>query len=238
MTSPRVIIYGGKGALGSVCVKYFKEKGFWVGSIDLRANDEAQHNVIVTKLTDLNEQADEISSAIGNALDGNKVDGIICVAGGWAGGNAKNDAFIKNTNMMCQQSIWSSVISANLAAHFLKEGGLLTLTGAIPALEGTPGMIGYGMAKAAVHQLTKSLGAKDGGLPDGAKVVAILPQTLSTPMNKKWMADADQTAWTPLEFVADLFHIWMTEESNCPKSGSLVKLETKDDKTACTCVEE
>ena len=27
--------------------------------------------------------------------------------------------------------------------------------------------------------------------------------TLDTPMNRKWMPDADQTAWTPLEFVAE-----------------------------------
>jgi len=36
-------------------------------------------------------------------------------------------------------------------------------------------MIGYGLAKAAVHQLTKSLGASGSGLPAGAGVVAILP---------------------------------------------------------------
>ena len=39
--------------------------------------------------------------------------------------------------------------------------------GAKPALAGTPGMIGYGMAKAAVHQLVKSLAAKKSGLPEG-----------------------------------------------------------------------
>jgi len=27
--------------------------------------------------------------------------------------------------------------------------------------------------------------------------------TLDTPMNRKWMPDADQTTWTPLEFVAE-----------------------------------
>jgi NAD(P)-dependent dehydrogenase (short-subunit alcohol dehydrogenase family) len=37
------------------------------------------------------------------------------------------------------------------------------------------GMIGYGMAKAAVHQLVKSLADTDSGLPQNAKAVAILP---------------------------------------------------------------
>lgn len=63
-------------------------------------------------------------------------------------------------------------------------------------------MIGYGMAKAAVHHLTKSLAHKESGLPNDALVVAILPITLDTPMNRKWMPNADFGTWTPLEFVA------------------------------------
>lgn len=72
-------------------------------------------------------------------LNGEKVDGIICVAGGWAGGNAVHKDFIKNCEMMWKQSVWSSTIAASIAAHHLKEGGFLSLTGAKAALEGTPG---------------------------------------------------------------------------------------------------
>ena len=36
-------------------------------------------------------------------------------------------------------------------------------------------MLGYGMAKAAVHQLVKGLAEEKGGLPPSASVVAILP---------------------------------------------------------------
>lgn len=64
-------------------------------------------------------------------------------------------------------------------------------------------MIGYGMAKAAVHQLTKSLAAEGGGLPAQSLVASILPVTLDTPMNRKWMPKADTSTWTPLEFLAE-----------------------------------
>lgn len=36
-------------------------------------------------------------------------------------------------------------------------------------------MIGYGMAKAAVHQLVKSMAASKSGMPDNSTVMAILP---------------------------------------------------------------
>lgn len=104
---------------------------------------------------------------------------------------------------MWRQSVWTSTISAAVAAHHLKDGGLLALTGANPALQGTPGMIGYGMAKAAVHQLTRSLAGKDSGLPADSLVVSILPVTLDTPMNRKWMPKADFSTWTPLTEVAE-----------------------------------
>jgi len=59
----------------------------------------------------------------------------------------KSKDFIKNANLMMQQSVWTSYIAASLAPHFLREKGLLVLTGAQPALSATPGMIGYGVAK-------------------------------------------------------------------------------------------
>ena len=71
---------------------------------------------------------------------------------------------------MWKQSVWSSTISAKLANKHLMNGGLLVLPGAQPALKGTAGMMGYGMAKAAVHQLTKSLAEPKSGLPENAKV--------------------------------------------------------------------
>ena len=62
-------------------------------------------------------------------------------------------------------------------AKYMLEG-CLVLPGAQPALGGTPGMMGYGMAKAAIHQLTKSLASADSGLPLDAKTFALLPITL------------------------------------------------------------
>lgn len=63
-------------------------------------------------------------------------------------------------------------------------------------------MIGYGMAKAAIHQLTKSLAGENSGLPPNSLVASILPVTLDTPMNRKWMKNADTSSWTPLEYIA------------------------------------
>lgn len=48
--------------------------------------------------------------------------------------------FIQSCERMWKQSVWTSVIAANLAAKHLKEEGLLQLTGAKACLESTPGL--------------------------------------------------------------------------------------------------
>ncbi|XP_068149546.1 dihydropteridine reductase [Drosophila tropicalis] len=226
MSAGRVVIYGGKGALGSACVDHFKANNYWVGSIDLSENEKADVSIVVPRDANWPDQEAAVVSKVGDSLNGQKLDAVICVAGGWAGGNAEKD-LAKNADLMWRQSVWTSSISAAVAAHHLKDGGLLALTGAKPALEGTPGMIGYGMAKAAVHQLTRSLGAEKSGLPTGSLVVSILPVTLDTPMNRKWMPKADFGTWTPLTEVAQLFDKWTKNEER-PKTGSLLQLITKN----------
>ncbi|NP_001018534.1 dihydropteridine reductase [Danio rerio] len=229
----KVIVYGGKGALGSACVQYFKAKHWWVASIDLSANEEANANVTVKMTESFTEQANQVTADVGDLLGEEKVDAIFCVAGGWAGGSAKAKTLFKNADLMWKQSVWTSTICSHLATKHLREGGLLTLAGAKAALGPTAGCIGYGMAKASVHQLCQSLSAPNSGLPPGSAAVAILPVTLDTPMNRKFMPDADVSCWTPLEYITELFYKWTTGESR-PPSGTLMQLVTADGKTEAT----
>ena len=84
-------------------------------------------------------QESGVLTSVTSLLHGEKLDAVICVAGGWAGGNATSGDLVKNSDMMWRQSVWSSVIAASLAAQHLKEGGVLSLPGAKPALGPTPG---------------------------------------------------------------------------------------------------
>jgi dihydropteridine reductase len=221
----KVLIYGGRGALGSALVDFFKSKNWWVASVDFVENDKADLNILLTNNLNLDGQATLVSNGMSEGI---QLNGIVSVAGGWAGGNLASKTFLKSAEQMLEQSVWSSYIAASLAPKFLMENGLLVLTGAQPALKPTPGMIGYGVAKAAVHHLVKSIGADKGGLPAGGNAYAILPVTLDTPMNRKWMT-YDET-WTPLEDVAKILYGWLNKEG-LPPNGSLVQLITKGGKT-------
>jgi dihydropteridine reductase len=232
MSAGNVLVYGGRGALGRTLVSFFKAKAFWVLSIDLVASDEADANVVVDPKASWTEQEQMLLSSVSSMNVG--FDAILCVAGGWAGGSASNDDMIKNADLMWRQSVWSSALAARLASRCMKQGGLLQLTGARPCVGATPGMMGYGMAKAAVHQLTKSLANPEkAGLPIGVVTVAILPVTLDTPMNRKFMPDADMSTWTSMDYLAQLFFDWV-QGIGRPASGSLVEIVTASGKTTLT----
>lgn len=228
MSSGKVIVYGGRGALGSIVVEDFKKAGYWVLNVDLNSNEAADANVLASiGAKELSEQSELVLKGCAELLADSKVDAVISVAGGWAGGNADSADFLKNVDLCVKQSVWTSAITAKLAANYVKEGGLVVLPGAAAAQAGTSGMIGYGAAKAYVHQMTKSLAGENSGLPAGVGVFATCPITIDTPMNRKWMAGADFGTWTTREFISDLFMQWM-EADKRPENGSLVSMVTKD----------
>ena len=206
----------------------------WIVSIDLKENAKASENILVAVDQSLQEQQASIDKKLEELLSGGlKLNAILNVAGGWAGGSASSPQLLANADLMWKQSVWSSLIASSLASRYLTENGLLTLPGAACAINSapTPGMLGYGMAKAAVHQLVKSLSHPDAGLPRNTHTLALAPIMLDTPMNRKWMPDADTSTWTSLTFIAELFEQWLNAEEQRPKNGSIVKLTTANGQT-------
>ncbi|KAI8374515.1 uncharacterized protein BYT42DRAFT_499937 [Radiomyces spectabilis] len=216
----QLAVYGGSGGLGRVLVNYFKSKGYSVINIDLVENTDADRNAIVNGQSSMEEQGSQVMDALNSLLKDNKLDAILCVAGGWAG-------FLKSANLMIKQSVESSCIAAHIATKYLKQNGLLALTGAAAAADATPGMIGYGIAKSAVHHLVKDLAGANSGLPTDAKVTAICPITIDTPMNRKAMPQADISTWTPPEHIAKQLHDYLTGATPL-ENGKLIKVVTQN----------
>ena len=60
----------------------------WVGSIDLAPNEEADSNVVLEPSESWTAQEAVVTQKVEELLAGEKIDALLCVAGGWAGGNA------------------------------------------------------------------------------------------------------------------------------------------------------
>jgi dihydropteridine reductase len=224
------LVYGGAGALGKSLVSLLVKKNIKVISIDIAANLEASHNIVPIGMN-FQESATFIDGSLKQIIKDDKLIGVFNVAGGWCGGSIKSKDLIQNCESMLQASVHTSIIAGQIASRYMKTGGLLILPGAYAAFQSTPKAIAYGVAKAAVHHLVKSLGSSDSGLPDKSVVVGILPITLDTPMNRKGMPNADFTNWTPTEELAQKIIDW-SDGHETPKSGSFIKIETVKGKTS------
>jgi dihydropteridine reductase len=78
---------------------------------------------------------------VDDILHDDKLDALICVAGGWAGGNAASkrnhfccllcklhvlsnlslSEFVTNCDLMWKQSVWTSVLASRLASRHLSR---------------------------------------------------------------------------------------------------------------------
>ena len=106
--SGRVLVYGGRGALGSEIVTKFKQSGWWVANIDITANTTADENIVVEGDT-WQGQEENVATSVKTVLGDDKLDAVICVAGGWAGGSPASRDFVKNSEAM-----WRSTVQAQL----------------------------------------------------------------------------------------------------------------------------
>jgi len=216
---PSVLIWGGSGSLGSVVVKSFKDIGWTTYSVDFRGSDIADQSLVIK-----GSGKDDISGVL-TALGSAMFDTIITVAGGFAMGKVGDDNMWATVEKMLSMNLWSALATAHVAAKTLKEGGLLVLTGAMAALNPTPTLLAYGIAKAACHHLIKSLSIEESGLPKGTTVVALLPIMLDTPPNREAMPGADTRTWTPLEVISEKLAQWGSGKER-PPTGSFLEVKT------------
>lgn len=229
MSIRRALIYGANGALGKDVLGVFARKGWKVHAVDVSpiAAPAALYSGSTLLSPSMSIQ-DQLDAVRGDVKD-QSFHAVINIAGGWAGGNAADPSTAAATELMLRQSIWSSMVSVNIAATLGQKDVLLVLPGSAGARNPTSFMLGYGLAKAGVHHLVKSVASDPSVLPAGACVLGMLPSVLDTPGNRKAMPDVDRSTWVPTEFVAGELAAW-AEGVSRPTTGTLVVFEWENGK--------
>ncbi|CUF10597.1 quinonoid dihydropteridine reductase, putative [Bodo saltans] len=230
--SRTALVLGANGALGKDVIRAFASKKWQIFGADVSAPSSDIHKFLLSSTVLKPEWSiEELQNALLKETAQNKFDAVVNVAGGWAGGSVADASTAAATELMLRQSVWTSVAAAHIASVRGNENVFCALTGsAAAAAGGTAGMVGYGLAKAAVHHLVSSVAADPSKMPKGSTVIGVLPVTLDTPGNRAGMPDADFSAWTPTMTVAELLVKW-SEGISRPENGTLASWETKAGKS-------
>jgi dihydropteridine reductase len=171
---------------------------------------------------------------------------IVCAAGGWQGDPPGDGAALTanadaTQDVQAAAAVLQTMLDVNLlpalataltVQHCRAPGdSLVVFMGATAALQATPGMLGYGVSKAATHHVVQTLAAATNATNTAkhhpTTIVGILPTTLDTPSNRRAAGPgADTASWTPPSALCHKLGDWWKRPSLRPHSGALVKVHT------------
>mmetsp|Transcript_1662 Transcript_1662/g.2941 ORF Transcript_1662/g.2941 Transcript_1662/m.2941 type:complete len:307 (-) Transcript_1662:183-1103(-) len=259
------LVVGSSGCLGSTVAKYLsREEHMNVIGADVvspDADDSTLHDfVLLSPNSTLTELTENLAEGVEEGLSGESLSAIVVASGAWQMdptppthvGSSQEPAQIYGDAMETMMKInFNPVAAAGYIAHaYMGPQGLFVVMGATAALQPTPGMIGYGVSKAAAHFYVQTLGATTGLAQtsktlrqearkarkpypslDSLSVIGILPTMLDTPSNRLAIPDGNFEEWTKPMDIAKEIGTWISSQPLRPHSGSLVKVFTNTEGT-------
>jgi len=215
MAEQTIFITGATGGLGSVVVPYFLEKGWRVIAVvseENAKNKREGHPLLDVQVVDLTDER-----AVGTLISWliqhyGTIDAALMLAGGYVAGGVA-DATGNEVKTMFAINFETAYYAVRpVYNQMLAQGkGRIVLMGARPALETSAGKtsVAYALSKSLLFQLAEILNADAKGKDVVTHVV--VPSTIDTPNNRKWISNADFDSWVKPEALAEIFHIICTE---------------------------
>jgi hypothetical protein len=112
----KILFIGGSGQLGKKMVDIFKNS-YAVSNIDFAENKNAAFNFLLDKNLNAIENNKKVIEKFKQLNNSYKA--IIVTAGGWVGGNIKDDDYFDKCLQMMNVCLYPSLLGAHLATKYL-----------------------------------------------------------------------------------------------------------------------
>lgn len=214
-----LLIFGSSGALGERVTKVFIEKNYHrIYLFDFKHKSIAQTNVkqIIVKDLSVEENVKKAFSEISPSKE--KIFYLFSTIGGFTGGKKIWETETGDFDRMINMNLKTSFLIAKYFSILVKEShsGSICLTAAYTGLDAEAGKAVYGISKAGVIHLVKTLSEE--GKIINLSANAIAPYIIDTPANREWMKNTDFEKWISPEdigeFVNSLFQNYPAVSGN------------------------
>jgi 3-oxoacyl-[acyl-carrier protein] reductase len=216
-----VLVTGASGALGSAVVDAFLAAGASVTAVSRSVDGQPARDRLRWFAADLSSSAGA-EGAVGAALEhGGRLDVLAHILGGFAGGTPTFETDDATFEKMITLNLRAAFFAVRAALPKMLDNGYgrIVAVGSRVGIETAPGLSAYGVSKAGLHALIRTVAeeVKDKGVT--ANVV--LPSVIDTPVNRKAMAGADFGRWVAPASLARQI-LWLASEEARDVSGALV----------------
>jgi NAD(P)-dependent dehydrogenase (short-subunit alcohol dehydrogenase family) len=176
----------------------------------------------------------EISTAEGakTAVDSlasrfGRLDILVHTVGGFAGGHSLAETDDATFQGMFDVNLYSTFYLLRAAIPLMRKtgNGRIVAIGSRAALEPGAGVGAYSASKAAMVSLIRTVAQenKDAGITANV----ILPGTMDTPANRKFMPNPDFSKWVRPEAVASLI-VWLAGDAGKDVDGAVIPVYGSD----------
>jgi NAD(P)-dependent dehydrogenase (short-subunit alcohol dehydrogenase family) len=218
------LITGVTGGLGVAVARAFLDAGASVVGVSPRVDAAPVASARFLPLAADISTPDGAAQAVRGALElAGRVDALIHLVGGFAGGK-----YVLETT----DQIWRHMLSLNLDTAFYmsrailphmlaSRRGRIVAVGSRTGVEPAPGLSAYGVSKAALIALVRTIAAevKDSGVTANV----ILPSIIDTPANRSASAGADVSKWVKPESIASLL-VWLASDAATDVNGAVIPI--------------
>lgn len=217
-----VLVTGANGGLGTSVTKAFLDAGATVIGSSRKiqqADFESPNFTAIAADASTREGTKGLVDQV--VAEFGKLNVLAHMVGGFAGGKSiadTDDAMFEQMMEMNLTSVFQMVRAAIPALRRSGSGRIIAI-GSRAAVEPGANVGAYSVSKAAMVSLIKTVALENKGA--GVTANVILPGTIDTPMNRKYMPNADFSKWVKPSTIAQLM-VWLAGDAGRDVNGAVI----------------
>ncbi len=222
LTDRIVLITGARGGLGTHVTKAFLEAGGWVvGSSRTIADSEFASPRFVGIPADLTNAGDvrKLADAVVKRFE--KVDVLVHLTGGFAGGSPIHETDDATWQQMIDVNLRAAVYTLSAVIPHMRKNkhGRIVVVAGRAGVEPAPNIGAYSASKAALVSLVRTAALENRDF--GITANAILPGTIDTEANRKSDPSADRSKWVSPDLLAQLM-VFLASDGAAQITGAAI----------------